>query len=44
MQNTAEFYQYETIQLACCLSFCHGKQIALSDNETIEADISTVEL
>ncbi len=39
-----EFTQYETIQLACCLSYCNGKPIALADNETIEADISTVEL
>ncbi len=40
----AEFYQYETIKLVFQLSFCSGTPIALAENETIEAQISTVEL
>ncbi len=44
MQNTAEFYQYETIKIDFCLSYCSGEPIALAEDEVIEAQISTVDL
>ncbi len=44
MQNTAEFYQYETIKIDFCLSYCGETPIPLAENEVIEAQISTVDL